>query len=350
MIKKKEDIHMKKLITLVLALMMAALLLTAGAAAEDTYDIIYLTPSTASSFWSQVEVGILQAKADLEAELGITINYSVVGPAEEQETEKYITAFENAIAQGPDAIVTATLSIDSTVPKAREASEMGIVLNFVNCGLGVGDDGAYEQYYNEFYYCSNDTIGELAGQAFLQAMADKGMSTDKGIIGINMNVENEALNHRIQAFRDYIAANAPELQMTETYYNNNVVENSQTNAENIISSYGSELIGMYSGNNITSDGVCNAVRGAGLKDNFVSVGVDSDDIEITALRDGYLSAIIVQNAYEQGYLCMENAVRTVVTGSNPAEQKQINCPPVIVTTDNIDSEEIAFIMNPQLSK
>lgn len=341
---------MKKLAALVLTIVMVATLFVASSSAEEAYDIIYLTPSTASSFWSQVEVGILQAKADLEKELGITVNYSVVGPAEEQETEKYITAFENAIAQAPDAIVTATLAIDSTIAKAREASEQGIVLNFVNCGLGVGDDGAYQEYYNEFYYCSNDTIGELAGQAFLKAMADKGMATDTGVIGVNMNVENEALNHRIQAFRDYITANAPSLQMTDTYYNNNVVENSQTNAENIISSYGSDLIGMYSGNNITCDGVCNAVRGANLKDNFVSVGVDSDDIEIKALRDGYLQAIIVQNAYEQGYLCMENAIRTLVTGSNPETVQQINCPPVIVTLDNIDSEEINFIMNPQLAE
>ena len=137
--------------------------------------------------------------------------------------------------------------------------------------------------------------------------------------------------------------------MTETYYNNNVVENSQTNAENIISSYGKELIGMYSGNNITADGVCNAVRGAGLGEKFVSVGVDSDDIEIKALRDGFLDAIIVQNAYEQGYKCMENAIRTVVTGANPEAEKQVNCPPVIVTTDNIDSAEIEFIMNPHLA-
>lgn len=341
---------MKKFLTLVLATVIALSLFALPASAAESYDIIYLTPSTASAFWSQVEVGILQAKADLEKELGITVNYSVVGPAEEQETEKYITAFENAIAQQPHAIVTATLSIDSTVPKAREATQQGIVLNFVNCGLGVGDDGAHQETYNQFYYCSNDTIGELAGQAFLKAMEEKGMALDKGVIGINMNVENEALNHRIQAFRDYMAANAPSLTLTETYYNNNVVEKSQTNAENIISSYGSDLIGMYSGNNITADGVANAVRAADLKDNFVSVGVDSDDIEIQALRDGYLSAIIVQNAYDQGYKVMENAIRTLKDGKNPEEVKQVNCPPVIVTLENIDSPEIEFIMNPQLAQ
>lgn len=340
---------MKRTVAIILSLLLVCGLVGTSVAEGKTFDIVYLTPSTASSFWSQVEVGILQAKADLEKELGVTINYSVVGPAEEQQTEEYIRAFENAIAQQPNAILTATLAIDSTIPKAREAHEAGIVLNFVNCGLGVGDDGANQEYYNEFYYCSNDTIGELAGQAFLEAMAKEGLSTDAGTIGINMNVENEALNHRIQAFRDYITANAPKLTMTETYYNNNVVEKAQTNAENIIANF-SDLIGMYSGNNITSDGVCNAIRAAGLKDKFVAVGVDSDDIEITALRDGFLSAIIVQNAFDQGYKCMENAIRTLVDGKNPEAVQQVNCPPVIVTLDNIDSTEIQFMMNPTLAK
>lgn len=320
-----------------------------GTSEGKEIDIVYLSPSTASNFWSQVEVGILQAKADAEEEYGCKINYTLTGPAEEQETEEYITAFENTIALQPDAIVTATLSIDPTVPKAQEATNAGIVLNFVNCGIGTGDDGANEDAYNEFYYCSNDTIGEMAGQAFLEAAKAKGVDTSKGVIGINMNAENEALEHRIQAFRDYIAENAPDLEMTETYYNGNNTENAQTNAENIISSYGSDLIGMYSGNNITADGVCQAVSAANLGEKFISVGVDSDDIEVEALRAGTLNAIIVQDAYTQGYNCMMNAIQTVLTGSNPESAKQINCPPTIVTADNIDSEEIQFMMNPKIS-
>lgn len=341
---------MKKLIAMLLAVLMVATLFVGcskGGSDDKTYDIIYLTPSTASDFWSQVEVGMLQAKKDYEAKLGITINYTLTGPQEEQQTEEYITAFENAIAQDPDAILTATLSIDPTVPKAKEATEAGIILNFVNCGLGAGDDGAHEETYNEFYYCSNDTIGELAGQAFLAAMEKKGIPTDAGTIGINMNVENEALNHRIQAFRDYIAANAPDLAMTDTQYNGNDVQKSQANAENLLASY-TDLIGMYSGNNVTGDGVCNAVRDAGKSEGFVSVAVDSDATEIQALRDGFLDAIIVQNAFDQGYKCMENAILTLVNGKNPETAKQVNCPPVIVTGENIDSEDIQFMMSPSV--
>ncbi len=53
----------------------------------DTYKIIYLTPSTASDFWSQVETGIQQAMKDYQEELGITIEYEVMGPAEESDAE-----------------------------------------------------------------------------------------------------------------------------------------------------------------------------------------------------------------------------------------------------------------------
>lgn len=88
-----------------------------------TYKIIYVTPSTASDFWSQIETGIKQAMKDYEAQLGVKIEYSITGPAEEADAEGYVSALENAIASQPDAILTATLNIDPTVPKAKEAHD-----------------------------------------------------------------------------------------------------------------------------------------------------------------------------------------------------------------------------------
>ena len=347
---------MKKVLALILALVMVAALFAGCAGDEDkpaegndgakSYKIIYVTPSTASDFWSQVETGIKQATKDYEAKLGIKIDYSVMGPAEESDAEGYVKAFENAIAAKPDAILTATLNIDPTVPKAKEAHDQGIVLNFVNCGLGNGDDGAYAEYYNEFYYCSNTTIGEMAGEAFLAAMETEGLSTESGVIGMQMNMENAALDFRMQGFADYIAEKAPGLTLTTIQYNGNDSADAQADAEGTISTYGKDLIGIYAGNNVTCDGVCAALRNANMKDGVVSVGVDSDDIEIAALRDGYLSAIIVQDAFTQGYMTMENAILTLTEGKNPESAQQVNVPPVIVTAENIDSEEIQFMMSP----
>lgn len=351
---------MKKIIALILALVMV-LGVFAGCSKDEktpesnggnentdgkTYKIIYLTPSTASDFWSQIEVGIQQAMKDYEAKLGIKIDYSVMGPAEESDAEGYVSNFEQAIAAKPDAIVTATLNIDPTVPKAKEAHDNGIVLNFVNCGLGNGDDGAFAESYNEFYYCSNTTIGEMAAQAFLAAMEAKNMSTDSGVIGMQMNMENAALDYRMSGFADYIKANAPGLTLTDIQYNGNDSADAQADAEGTISAQGADLIGIYAGNNVTCDGVIAALRNANMKDGFVSVGVDTDDVEIVALREGFLSAIIVQDAYKQGYMAMENAILTLTEGKNPETAQQVNVPPVIVTPENIDDEDIQFMMSP----
>lgn len=357
---------MRRVIALAMSILTALSLAACGGASSETaattkaaeaagstatadkkeYTIVYLTPSTASQFWTYVEIGIKNAMMDLEDKYGIKINYSTVGPAEESQTEDYVTAFEQTIAKKPDAIVTATLAIDATIPKAQEATKNGIVLNFVNCGIGVGDDGANQDAYNEFYFCSNDTIGEMAAQAFLDACARKKVDTSKGTVGINTNVENEALNHRVDGFRSYLKEKAPGLVQTDTYYNGNNVEKAQTNAENILSTFGKDLIGMYSGNNITGDGVCNAVQAAGMGSRLVNVAVDSDDTEIAALKSGNCDAIIVQDAYKQGYLCMENAIETLVQGKNPEEKKQINCPPVVITPDNMNSTEMQDLLDP----
>lgn len=344
---------MKKIIALVLALVMIAALFvgcksdkdTTDADGAKTYKIIYVTPSTASDFWSQVETGIQQAKKDYEAKLGIKIDYTVMGPAQEVDAEGYVSALENAISQNPDAILTATLNIDPTVPKAMEATNAGIILNFVNCGICNGDMPENQAYYNQFYYCSNTTIGEMAAQAFLTAMDEKGLSKDAGTVGMQMNMENAALDYRMTGFRDYMAANAPGLKLTDTQYNGNDSADAQADAEGTISAV-TDLIGFYAGNNVTCDGVCNALRAADMKEGVVSVGVDSDDVEIAALKDGYLSAIIVQDAFTQGYKCMENAILTAHEGKNPEATKEVNVPPVIVTGANIDSEEIKFMMSP----
>ena len=185
---------------------------------------------------------------------------------------------------------------------------------------------------------------EFLSEAFKDAMDAKGVTS--GVLGMNTNVENEALNHRIDGFRKKIAEIAPDLELTDTYYNGNDVETAQKNAENIISTYGDKLIGMYSGNNITGDGVCNAVADSNVGDKFINVAVDSDDIEIQALKNGVLDAIIVQDAYAQGYKCMENALRTLIDGKNPESKKQVNCPPVVITKDNMDDSDMQDLLDP----
>ncbi|MDD2957768.1 MAG: substrate-binding domain-containing protein [Lachnospiraceae bacterium] len=320
---------------------------TSYAEEAKEYDVIYLSCSTASEFWQYIGIGIQNAALDFEAENGIKVNLQVTGPAEESQTEAYVTSFEEAIAAMPDAIVTATQVADATVPKATEAVGQGIVLNFVNCGLSTPDVTDYDDIYNQFYYCSNETIGRLAAETMLAKMKEKGIEP-KGTIAMNFSVVNETLAARMTGFSDYMAENAPDIVCTETFYNDNNLETAQANVENQISTYGDELVGIYGGQNISADGACLAAAAANISDKVAVVGVDSDATEIEALENGTLDAIVVQDAYAQGYAAMENALLTLLNGENPESEKKVNCEPVAITADNMGTDAMQALLNPTL--
>jgi ribose transport system substrate-binding protein len=347
---KEVFVMKKKLVSVLLSATMAAGLMsgmTAYAESPEELNVIYLSCSTASEFWQYIGVGIQNAAIDMEEEYGIKINLQTTGPAEESQTEAYVTAFESAIAEQPDAILTATQVAEATVPKAMEAVQQGIVLNFVNCGLVENDVTDNADCYNEFYYCANTSIGALAAEQMLAVLEAKGIEP-KGTVAMNYSVVNANGEQRMSGFSDYMAENAPDIVCTETYFNNNDLETAQSNVENQISTYGDDLIGIYGGNNISGDGAVLAVQTAGITDKVAVIGVDSDATEIEALENGVLDAIIVQDAYTQGYEAMKNAIITVMEGANPESEQQINCAPSAITADAMDSEETQALLDPTI--
>ena len=189
---------------------------TSGASSKE-YDFVYLSPSTESEYWQYAETGIRNAILDLEEEKGVKINFTVSGPASESETDAYIKAFESVIASSPDAIITATLAPDGTVPKTQEAQNAGIYVNFVSMGLEGGDSHNYDDFYGVHYYCNNTVIGETAAAAMLKAFDERGIEP-KGKIGMHMSVVVETLEERMNGFKAYMAEHAPDLECLDTLY------------------------------------------------------------------------------------------------------------------------------------
>ena len=313
----------------------------------EEYDFVYLSPSTESEYWQYGETGIRNAILDLEEEKGVKINFTVSGPASESETDAYIKAFESVIASDPDVIITATLAPDGTVPKAQEAQNAGIYVNFVSMGLEGGDSHNYDDFYGVHYYCNNTVIGETAAKAMLEAFEERGIEP-KGKIGMHMSVVVETLEERMNGFKDYMAENAPDLECLDTLYNENDVNNAQSNVETQISTYGDELIGLYGGNNVSGDGIALALGSAGMGEKIVGIGVDSDSLEIEALENGNLYAIVVQTPYEQGYNAVMNAYTYLETGENTETEKHIDCTSQVVTAANMNTEESKALLNPKI--
>lgn len=320
----------------------------AAEASGEGYDIIWVTCSTESEFWQYQQIGMENAVADMEEELGISINFTTVGPATEAETEAYIRAFENAIASKPDAIISATQVPDSTRSVSKDAMDQGIVVNFTNCGLETLDSTEFADCYNQYYTTVSADIGDMAGEIMLQLLDEAGIEK-KGVIAMEFSNVNPSLQPRMDNFKAYIEANS-EIEVLDTLYNNNDLAQAQADIENEIATYGDKLIGIYGANNTSGDGIALAVENAGIADKVITIGVDSDPTEIQALEDGFIDCIIVQDAYGQGYAALKNAVETLVQGKNPETEQKIAMPPVAVTTTNMHEDEYAAMLDPTLLK
>lgn len=320
----------------------------AAPAAAESYDITWVTCSTESEFWQYQQIGMENAVKDMEDKHGVKINFSVVGPATEAETEAYIRAFENAIASKPDAIISATQVPDSTRTVSKDAVDQGIIVNFTNCGLETLDSTEFADCYNQYYTTVSADIGDMAGKVMLEMLDEAGIPKE-GVIAMEFSNVNPSLQPRMDNFKAYVEANS-DIQVLDTLYNNNDLARAQSDIENQIATYGDKLIGIYGANNISGDGIALAVENAGIADKVITIGVDSDPTEIAALEAGNIDCIIIQDAYGQGYASLENAVETLINGSNPESVQKVAMPPVAVTTENMHEPEYAAMLDPTLLK
>lgn len=180
---------------------------TEAAAAGQAFDVTWVTCSTESEFWQYQQIGMENAAKDMEEKYGITVNFAVVGPATEAETEAYIRAFENAIASKPDAIISATQVPDSTRTVAKDAMDQGIVVNFTNCGLETLDSTEYADCYNQYYTTVSADIGDMAGKVMLEMLEEAGLPKE-GVIAMEFSNVNPSLQPRMDNFKAYVESHS----------------------------------------------------------------------------------------------------------------------------------------------
>lgn len=309
-------------------------------APEELY-FVYLTPSTESGYWGEyVRIGVENAVADAEEQLGVSINYEYAGPALESSQDEFISILEGVIAKGPDALIMGQLAPDAVAPFVTQATEMGTYVNLVSIGVDLPGD-----QFGALYYCDQPEQGALAAQAFYDAMIEKGLPTD-GVVGVHMSVVVPILEEKIQNFVTTLQELAPDLTILETQYNENDVNNGIALMEAQLAANGDQMVGFFGGNNVTGDAIVRVIEESGRADTLVGVAVDSDPAEIEGMRNGYLDALVVQTPYAQAYAATMDAALHIVNGEEFADA--VNMSASVVTPANMDDPDMAALLDPSI--
>jgi ABC-type sugar transport system, periplasmic component len=305
----------------------------APATEDDVIDVAVLVKSFDSQSWQIMLSGAEKAAADSNGKIKIT----TYGADSESDIEGQVAILENIIVSEPDAIVVTPSDSDALNAALDEAHAKGIKIVCVD--VSVNTDS-----YDLFMANDNYAGGVIMAEQFMKYLGEAGIDP-VGTVGVVSAVPVQTVYDRDDGFIDKLAELAPEIKVIRDQYVDNDMQKSMDLTNDFINS-NEDLIGVYGDNNTTGSGIALALAEAGMQGKVIGVAYDGNDEEINGIRDGSLSAILVQDLWQWGYKGVNFAAELARGNDIGCANKFYNTGVTLVTLENIDSDEVLDVLDP----
>ncbi len=300
----------------------AALLIALPAQAAE---IAVIVKTVNSTFWQNVQKG---AEAAIKESGGNTVTFQ--GPAAESAVADQVNMVENAVNRGVSGIVLAPCDPDALVPAVKKAWEARIPVVIIDSALSPGA----ERYYRSFLATDNRKAGELAAKALIAKVGTEGkIAVMSYVAGAGSEIG------RVGGFTDYVKAHS-KLQIVGPFYSQSQMAAALNQTTDVLAA-NSDLKAVFGANEPTAVGMARALKQAGQADKVTAVGFDGNRDLQDFVKDGTLSAIVVQGSFQMGEQGV--AAITKILNKQPVE-KFIDTGTVLVTKDNIDQPEAKNVL------
>ena len=307
---------MRLKLTTALSLALAASLGSA-AAAKDPYKITYIQGLTGNPFYATVACG----GAEMAKQLNV--KFDAQGPAQYQPALQ-MRVLDAVIASKPDGIMFTADDPVALTATLLQAKAMGIKI--------ISIDGDLQDLSVAIANIQSDNVkgGMQAAKALAAAIGDKG----KVMALMNSPAANVA-QQRLKGFTDELK-NHPNITFLGPQYSNNQTVKAAGIVTATVAAH-PDLAGIFTITTNNTEGAATGVREAGGIGRIKIVGFDTSDPIVEAIRQGIVTADVVQYPYEVGRLGVKMMVDAL--DGKPIE-REVNTPFVIATKDNIDSPEV----------
>ena len=296
---------------LLLSVFAAGLVGLSAPLAANAETIAIITPSHDNPFF--------KAEADGAAAKAEELGYDTVIMVHDDDANKQSELFDSAIASGVAAIILDNAGADASVAAVQKAKDAGIPSFLID--REITETGvAVSQIVSNNYQGA-----QLGAEEFVALMGEEGPYAE--LVGKESDTNAGV---RSQGYHDVIDQ-YPDLEMVAQQTANW----SQTEAYSVMESMlqaHPEIKGVISGNDTMAMGAWAALEAAG-RDDVVVVGFDgSNDVRDSILAGG-IKATVLQPAYAQAQLAVEQADQYLKTGSTGMDEKQLmDC--VLINADN----------------
>ena len=240
----------------------------------------------------------MQAKAEETGGVEISMEDA------ELDVGQQLAQVQNFVANELDAIVVNIVDAEAATAITRTATEAGIPLVYVN-----HPPANLEELPEGVVYVGSDETdaGTLQAEAVCELLGGEGTA----VIMVGP-LENHAAIVRTQMVKDVFAR--PECQGIEIVEEQSARWN-RVEAQDLMSSWltaGVQPDAVIANNDEMAIGAIQALKAAGVSmDDVVVAGIDATVDGLAFMEQGDLDVTVFQNAYGQGELAIETAVRMV---------------------------------------
>ena len=314
-------------------------------------------------YWEEVKEGTRQAAADINAELGyegedqVRVTYS--GPAESDNVDEQVNILDEELARYPVALGIAITDAQACDVQFDLAAESDIpVVAF--------DSGSDYQGLMATVATDNPAAAAYAADQMAELTGGSGQ-----IAVFAQDSKSQSALQRVNGFVSRLQQQYPDIQVISVYYMDQLEAMGQIVADEInAGTYqrpgaDSEMEQEVTAENITEEDVmdyifakypeikgCYGTSGEAVelitgtldrleKEDMAVLGFDADEEEVTAMEEGKIDGLVVQNPFGMGYAAVIASARAACDLNNEA---YVNTGYVWMTPDNMDSEEIQAML------
>ncbi len=299
-------------------------------AADEKPTIPIIVKDTTSFYWQIVLAGARKAGKDLN------VNVPELGAQSESDINGEISILENAVSGNPAAIVISPTQFAALGKPIDEAAKKVKIIGI--------DSAADSKAFTSFLTTDNVQAGRVAADGLAAAITAKYGKAEGDVALITAIPGVGSLDQRAKGFKEELAAKYPGLKLVA----DKVADGQSTTALNITTDLitaNPKLRGIFASNLIMAQGAGQAVAENKAADTIKLVGFDSDDKLIKLLKDGTITALVVQDPFRMGY----DGIKTALAASKgESVAKDVDTGANLITKENMDSARSQELLNPKV--
>ena len=295
--------------TLLAGVVLAGAALPTAAAAKDLLAII--TPSFDNPFFKAEADG---AKARAEQ-----LGYDTIVLSHDDDNSKQLQLVDSVVARGAKAIILDNAGSDASVAAVQAAKKAGVPSFLIDREINATGVAVSQIVSNNYQGA------QLGAQEFVKQMGEKGSYVE--LTGRDADVNAHI---RSKGYHD-VMDDYPDMKMLATQSANWSQPEAFTKMEAMLQAH-PDVKGVIAGNDTMAMGAQAALKAANRPDVIV-VGFDGSNDVRDQIKAGTIKATVLQPAYRQAQMAVEQADQYLKTKSTGQPEKQLmDC--VLITPAN----------------